>query len=200
MEFRECIHRFDGTPHLVCKHCKIVLAHPNRNAQGTTTPLSRHLSRCGRYLKNLSANREGPIDNYLHSVNSQGQSELPPPRITTDAIVIQILRFFVSGNIAFNQAENPEFKRLIAFIENEGNPAKCPTRKILRSSLQTVASNAKDSLRTCLMTNDSRISLALDCWSSKNNYAFIGTYLLNVAYKNAYFTPMGVFYTLHSHT
>jgi hypothetical protein len=51
--------------------------------------------------------------------------------ITQEEIKDQILRFFISGNISFNQADNPEFQKLIAMIKVAGSPAKAPSRKMI---------------------------------------------------------------------
>jgi len=36
----------------------------------------------------------------------------------------QILKFFISGNIPFNQADNPQFQKLIRMIKVGKSPAK----------------------------------------------------------------------------
>jgi len=90
-----------------------------------------------------------------------------------DDILNKILKFFISGNIAFNQADNPYFLEL---IQTAHVRAKQPVinRKNIRERLRKLAATAKEDLMMALIENDSKISLTLDCWSSKNGYAFLG--------------------------
>ena len=89
-----------------------------------------------------------------------------------DDILIKALKFFISGNIAFNQADNPYFQELIQTAH--GNANQQINRKNIWERLKKLASTVKEDLMISLMENESKISLALDCWSSKNGYAFLG--------------------------
>lgn len=88
----------------------------------------------------------------------------------------EILKFFISGNIPFNQAENEHFRRLISFIQVKNQPVEAPSRKLIRKRLTSKAELARENLRTIIAANSSRISLALDCWSTRTNYGFLGMY------------------------
>jgi hypothetical protein len=90
-----------------------------------------------------------------------------------DDILNKVLRFFISGNIAFNQADNPYFQELIQTAHVKANQPVI-NRKNIRERLRKLAVTAKEDLMIALMENESKISLALDCWSSKNGYAFLG--------------------------
>ena len=46
-----------------------------------------------------------------------------------------ILKFFITGNIAFAQAQNPFFRKLIAMIKTATGMAKCPSRFTIRHRL-----------------------------------------------------------------
>lgn len=97
-----------------------------------------------------------------------------PEEITTAFVHDQILKFFISGNIPFAQAENPEFQVLMALIKTGGMPYQSPSRKVLRANLTSWADLAKQELKTLLTENDSKISLALDCWTSRRKHPYIG--------------------------
>ena len=86
----------------------------------------------------------------------------------------QILKFFISGNIPFNQAENPEFQKLIRMIKVGKCPAKPPSRKTIRRRLHDHAIMAVKQLRETLQHHKGRVSLALDCWSARNMLPFLG--------------------------
>ena len=100
-----------------------------------------------------------------------------------NSITELILKFFISGNVSFQQGENEYLQRLIKLIPINGNTfARCPSRKVIRSRLTEHADNATDDLRSILLDNDSKISLALDCWTSRTNSAFLGTSSTDVAH------------------
>ena len=86
----------------------------------------------------------------------------------------QILKFFISGNIPFNQAENPEFQKLIRMIKVGKASAKPPSRKTIRRRLHDHSMVAVKQLRATLQDHKGRISLALDCWSTRNMIPFLG--------------------------
>ena len=90
-----------------------------------------------------------------------------------DSMIDKVLKFFISGNVAFNQADNPYFQDLIRHGEAKVKGPKV-NRKSVRAQLTKVGLNAKENLMTTLIENDSKISLTLDCWTSKNGYAFLG--------------------------
>ena len=59
-------------------------------------------------------------------------------------------------------------------------PAKAPSQKVLRSRLDEYTAKAKEQLRDELISNDSKISLALYLWTGGANYAFMGLALLRL--------------------
>jgi hypothetical protein len=165
LEFYECIHKKKGTVHVVCKYCRHPFTHPNKigkNSErtgGPTTSMSRHLRECVPYKK------QKPI-------SQSSIKEFTDPNKVDDDILTKALKFFISGNIAFNQADNPYFQELIQTAHGKANQPI--NRKNIRDRLKKLASTAKEDLMVSLTENESKISLALDCWSSKNGYAFLG--------------------------
>jgi len=130
--------------------------------------LARHLEDCSAYKKQKPTSQSS-ITDFSGCVTSK--------RVEED-LVIKTLKFFISGNIAFNQADNPYFQELIRAAAAQGIAKIQPiNRKNVRDKLHDVASDAKEDLMVSLMENKSKVSLALDCWSSGNNYAFLGTSL-----------------------
>lgn len=168
--FHECIHKTDGTAHVRCKHCKKTFLHPGRNTQRTSTSMGRHLKECRRYLQTLEGlGSSVSIDTLFRQATATADET-----VTDDIVQDKILNFFISGNIAFNQADNPEFQALIALIKVNGRRIVI-NRKKLRNRLDHHAETAKEDLMMHLIENESKISLALDCWSSAGNHAYLGT-------------------------
>lgn len=175
--FHECIRKTDGTAHVRCKHCKKTFLHPGRNAQRTSTSMGRHLKECQRYLQTL----DGVESSVSIDTLFQQATTLADEVLTDDIVQDKILNFFISGNIAFNQADNPEFQALIALIKVNGRRVVI-NRKKIRNRLDHHAEAAKEDLMTHLIENESKISLALDCWTSAANHAYLGI-TPSVAYK-----------------
>jgi hypothetical protein len=172
-EFLECVHKKKGTLHVLCRYCHRSYAHPskigkdtargNQNLNGPTTSMSRHLKECNLY-KAKQPQSQSSMTSFLSTNESQiGQNDL----------LSKVLRFFISANIPFNVADNPYFQELIQTAQSK-NDVQMVNRKNIRQQLRKMAVSAKEDLMTTLMQNDSKVSLALDCWTSKNNYAFLG--------------------------
>ena len=94
-------------------------------------------------------------------------------KITKELLEEQILKFFVSGNIAFNQVDNEHFRTLMSFIPINNKPAISSDRTTLHARLSKYAKLSEEQLKELLKNNQSKISLALDCWSSKNKRGFL---------------------------
>ena len=135
------------------------MMHPALSGQSTTTTIARHLKDCGAYNR---TQRSGSASHVPFFTKRE-----PKPEIMQTYIHDKVLKFFISGNIPFNQAENKELKDLLSLIQVNGQPYDPPSRKILRSNLTSWAELAKQELKKLLQENDSKISLALDCWTSR---------------------------------
>jgi hypothetical protein len=183
-----------GLPSVACMHCHKTYVHPNLNTGMSTTSLTRHLQNCAQYqrLFHKNSSDKDAFSQFFRS-NESGASPKDMREINEEAITQAVLDFFVSGDIPFNQAENPRFKNLITMIHlsSEGRtgntskklfskPASGPSRKTVRARLDRHAEKAKEQLRNELAANESKISLALDIWTGGANYAFIGTLYIRV--------------------
>jgi hypothetical protein len=73
-------------------------------------------------------------------------------------------------------ADNPYFQELIQTAQSKNN-VRMVNRKNIREQLREMAVSAKEDLMTTVMQNHSKVSLALDCRTSKNNYVCIFKYV-----------------------
>ena len=96
-----------------------------------------------------------------------------PKTITKDLVEEQVLKFFISGNIPFNQADNQHFRTLVSWIDVKAASPKI-SRSTLRRRLTRHAQKSVSELHEILVSNTSKISLALDIWSTRTGYAFMG--------------------------
>lgn len=89
-----------------------------------------------------------------------------------------VLNYYISGNITFIQAKNPWFKKLIHMITMSNDVrAQLLERKTVVRNLDKYSKITHDDLIMKLVENDSKVSIALDCWTSTNNLAFLGIIL-----------------------
>jgi len=170
------VNRLRGTAVCVCKGCRAELGHPARNEQKTTTSLKRHSESCEglkRYWRNHASRQPSTLNELFASGSAKAHSKTS---ITTGRIREEVLSFFVSGNVPFSQVDNPHFQRLIQWIlSSNGTPLSTViSRKTVRADLTRQAQAAKTELKSILANVNSKISLALDCWTSRNCFAFLG--------------------------
>ena len=172
-----------GTPHQICKHCQYVTKHNNLLNGKTPKNLNEHLERCQKFKvwrctdpsgnnEDEHLNRVPPksvLDDYLSS-----PSDILPTRgaMTSAKLCEQVLRIIVAGNLSFSFAENPEF---IALLQHAYPDCNIPNRRSVAKALKKAAKEERVALRDELTTNDSKVSVALDAWTSNNNIAFLGT-------------------------
>ena len=74
-------------------------------------------------------------------------------------VLDKVLNFFISGNIAFNPADNPHFQDLISLIKVNDDPVTVNHHNIAKQ-LHGKAEEAREDLLVTLVENDSKISLA----------------------------------------
>jgi hypothetical protein len=178
-EFYEALDTQNRVPVLECKHCFDFVKHPllvgknaqNRGKTGVTTGMIRHLEGCKPYLRSKGKD-SGIMDKFL-THNGAKKKVL----VTQNEIMDRVLKFFISGNVAFNQADNPYFRDLIALIKCDNDINVKVNRSNVTTRLHNSAADAKSDLMATLMQNESKISLALDCWTSRNQIAFLGMLL-----------------------
>src|SRR5205814_8561670 len=79
------------------------------------------------------------------------------------------------GNLSFSFAENPEFTALLRHAYLDCNN---PNHRSVAKALKKAANDERVTLREELTNNDSKVSIALDAWTSNNNIAFLGMYCI----------------------
>jgi len=156
--------------------------HPNQLPSKPTTSLKRHFPKCKEYLRAQQRGSDAQSsstfthywDNYQSAQNRRGTEIVTKPMLEEE-----ILKFVISANIPFNQVENEHFRRIISWIQINQHPAQAPSRKVVRARLASTSESARKNLRNTLIANSSKISLALDCWSTRTNYGFLGTHSIS---------------------
>jgi hypothetical protein len=94
--------------------------------------------------------------------------------MTSEKLCERLLRVAIAGNISFRAATNPE---LIELLSEAWPQVEMPNRWALKRCLMKEAERGKNDLKSRLLLNRSRISIACDGWKSSNNINFMGTFL-----------------------
>jgi len=139
---------------------------------GATSTLKAHIEKsCPKRhsVPDLGTRRSTSVSSFFST-----KSDITNKPLSQRDVVDDALRFFISGNVPFNQAENGYFKKLFSSIKVNGKPASPPSRKAIRARLKDAASIAREKLKQELAENDLQVSLALDCWSSRTGHSYVG--------------------------
>jgi len=152
--------------------CKGSLSHPGTLQRGPTTGLKRHSEGC-RSLSTLPASEK----RYSVKALLQSKADSSLQLIRKGAVLKStVLNMIASSNSAFRLANNQFLQLLCASIPVAD--ARLPiSRKTIRKALEEGAILAKQDLKKTLSSITSKVSLALDCWSSRNGFAFLGMLL-----------------------
>jgi len=172
--YDEGVHRTTGIPHCLCKYCHDPVMHPYTVPTNPTNSIARHYPKCKQYKAHVRGDSElqSTMSSYFQPAELQPQGN----ELTQARVEEEILKYVISGNIPFNQVENQHFRNIISFIQIRNKPVQTPSRKVIRARLSSKSEQASVNLRATLAANTSKISLALDCWSTRTNYSFLGMY------------------------
>ena len=157
----------------MCVHCRKMQAHPWKYESKPSGILKRHLNACGPFRESQrigSKSQHSSMSQFFPSGEALG-----PQPITNALIDQEVLKFVISATLPFSIVENEYFHDLISWIKVNNRSAQAPSRKVVRARLSTEAQSAKEDLKAALAANKSKISLAVDCWSSRTNFGFLGT-------------------------
>jgi hypothetical protein len=174
-EYYEVLHTTEFTPHVLCKHCKEVKSHPNRNGDKSTSSIRRHLLKCMPFARHvrrqageLPSNSTDVLADFLGWENPCLR-----PVMTSAILKEKLLRIIISGNLPFSFVGNNE---LHTVLKQAYPDCMILTRKTLVDYLSVKARVTQLELKKELMANDSKVCLALDAWSTRGNYSFLGTF------------------------
>jgi hypothetical protein len=165
-DFHEVCDERNRSPHVSCKRCGALLQHPRALQGGPTSSLHKHVSATCRYRDRTPGNAV---------VVKTIPMQMIKTTFTIKEIEDLILKFFVSCNVPFAQAENPFFRKLIGMIKTGMGMAKCHSRFTIRRRLKDGAEIALIDTFDHLAQQDGKVSLALDCWSTRRMLPYLGT-------------------------
>ena len=161
----------------MCVHCRKMQVHPWKYESKPSGILKRHLNTCGPYRETRRIGSGAQLSSMNQFFNPGDASPIIQP-ITKALIDQQVLKFVISANLSFNVIENEYFHELISWIKVNNRSAQAPSRKVIHVRLSSESKSAKEDLKAVLIANKSKISLAVDCWSSRTNFGFLGTSIM----------------------
>ena len=189
--FNEGIIKQTGQLVVRCKGCQKPepARHPATVAKSApTTGLLSHRRDCLQ-LKQMYSQADVDETRVHPAFSSVGVKSVTSRKPTVDQVNEEVLKFIISGNISFNQAENPHFQKLLKWIATLSGETITTNRKKVRKQLEDEAVVANVDLHELFKQVESKISLALDNWTSRNGFAFMG--MFSFLYEcNVQFKPM----------
>ena len=150
---------------VVCKQCTAPYAHPRSEGQGTGTILKH--KRVHERDTEKAAEKAGKTPD----IRTMLESHPPKGRLTQEEYDVKCLNALVACNWSFEQFSVGPFRELL----NISHGFEVPTPKVMKTRLKKYVKLAQKEIKQRLTNNESRISLALDCWSSSNRLEFMGT-------------------------
>lgn len=136
--------------------------------------MTKHLAICGKYksIQHVDSEEIPNVVDLLHNFGTSEHERLPTQGSMTRAnLCEQVLRIAVSGSLSFSFVENDEF---VALLQHAYPHCVPPNRRSLAERLKDNAEREKERLKAELERLDSKISLAMDCWTSRNHYGYMG--------------------------
>lgn len=147
-------------------------AHPRAEGQGTGTIL-KHKRVHERNDAKAAGNTGKTAD-----IRTMLGNHFVKGQLTQEEYDVKCLNAMVACNWSFEQFNIGPFRELLKV----GNGFEVPSPKIMKTRLKKYVKLAQDEVRQRLANNESRISLALDCWSSSNRLEFMGMFYLVVSF------------------
>lgn len=158
-----------GRPRVFCQACLTLLDHPQHRKNGTSA-MGRHQksNTCRRGKKRRS--RQTLLSDSLQ--NHATSASLGAERVTTSELEEQLLKTVTCLRLPFQTVENPVFQRLLNLLHSGPGELEIPSAKTLRRRLREVVAVQQESQLQDLPEN-AKVSLALDCWTSPFQQAFM---------------------------
>ncbi|QKX61420.1 uncharacterized protein TRUGW13939_08568 [Talaromyces rugulosus] len=164
----------DGTPKVMCKRCGKILEHPyslSLNSSGKaqyhgTSTIQKHLKTAG--CLRSEKGKKAEITKFLQK---EGEISADIPFLQEDW-EDDILQFLTLNRLPFHLIEHPSFKRIIYKARSALVAPVIPSADTIRRRLGSLVKDRQQRVLRTLPAG-SKISIALDCWTSPFSQAFM---------------------------
>ena len=156
-------------PRVICQICWKEYDHPYAKPDSNNTYMHKHIKKHKMEQEKEMQRQEKSknLDKFFPKFNAADIG------VTKFELEELLLNTAVTCNWPFEQFNNPQFQ---AFVLRGFPGHSCPSRKVMSKLLKTKAEACRVNIKERLSEIDSRISLALDCWTSPNRWEFMGTF------------------------
>lgn len=158
-----------GRPRVFCQACLTLLDHPQYKKNGTSA-MSRHQKSNSCRKGKKRGSHQALISDSLQN-HSLGKST-GVHKVTTFQFEEQLLKTITCLRLPFQAVENPVFQRLLNLLYSGSGALELPSAKTLRRRLRNAVTAQQESQLQDL-PEDAKVSLALDCWTSPFQQAFM---------------------------
>jgi hypothetical protein len=174
--YHEAVDLHNSTAVVICKVCHKVYEHPRVKKGSGTDVIAKHWQR--KHENEKPAVKLGPLDQYTRPAETRKQDRMVVSKLELEELLVKAM---VACNWPFVQFNNEDFQNLLVrgFPHLEDS---LPHSKRMVTVLNERASVAKEEIRLRFASNASRISLALDGWTSSNSLEFMGMAPLYLRY------------------
>ncbi|KAJ6086552.1 hypothetical protein N7467_005466 [Penicillium canescens] len=166
-----------GRPKVICRACSTLLDHPQHKSHGT--------SAMGKHQRSISCRKGKKRASHQISIHDAIQRSHTSPSVsaskfTKTELEEHLLKTIARARLAFTIVEDPAFQSLLNLIYSDSQGLELPSAKTLRRRLRDAVTSQQDSQLEGL-PSDAKVSLALDCWTSPFQQAFmaITVYFIN---------------------
>lgn len=158
-----------GRPRVFCPSCLTLLDHPQHKKNGTSA-MSRHQrsNSCRKGKKRGS--HQLLISDSMQNSSTRGSPGVN--RLTTLQFEEQLLKTITCLRLPFRTVENPAFQGLLNLVYSGLGVLEIPSAKTLRRRLRDAVTTQQE-LQLQDLPEDAKVSLALDCWTSPFQQAFM---------------------------
>ena len=150
---------------MYCNNCFSIIKHPTIKQSGTTS-LTKHLNSAAYRGKKRGASTS-QIDSIFVKRSKNDKSAAPV--FAPETFKLQLLTAIVSINLPFYTIKNPNFRRLLSLLRPR---LEVPHQKKIKAQLDRRYKEIKE-LRLDGLGPHTKVSIALDCWTSPNHLNFL---------------------------
>lgn len=158
-----------GLPRVFCQACLTLLDHPQYKKNGTSA-MSRHQKSNSCRKGKKRGSHQALISDSLQ--NHSLRESLSGHRVTAFQLEEQLLKTITCLRLPFQTVENPVFQRLLNLLYSGPGTLALPSAKTLRRRLRDAVTVQQES-QLLDLPEDAKVSLALDCWTSPFQQAFM---------------------------
>ncbi|CAL8130140.1 unnamed protein product [Orchesella dallaii] len=154
-----------------CNHCSKSYLHHPRN---TCSVMLNHITRSHPTLTKQLEEKGTETANKTRSIFEATTKKPQPIKPTKKEFRHLLASFIVATNQPFSIVEDKTLRAVLKYATMDNSELALPGAKHVRELIFEMYEEEKKALLTTLVTNQGKVSLTVDCWTSSNQFAFQG--------------------------